>query len=864
MPFPPTEERVFKDAARQRSATAATSIPPLPRMVGRAQELAQLEARWQDVQQGEGGVMLVRGEGGVGKTRLLRALREQAAADNATVVSCSCAAVHQNSALHPLIDFLLQPGDLRQGVAGQVEQLASSLRRRGLPADRAPAIMALLAPPSGPRFRPFDLSPEAHKKHAFEVMLGLLFELAAARPLLLVVEDLHWMDPSTRELLTLLIEQEPSAPIFTVLTFERTFEPPWRRHPHVEEIRLHRLPPVEADNLIDGLLDGRSIHGDLRREIVQRADGLPLFIEELTRQACEGCLVAVPSGERTAASRWGAPPIPAWFESGLMARLAPLGAAREVAALAAVLGSTFSLPLLRGCAGLREAELEAALTALMTAGLLAPQLRDEGTDEAGRFAFQHLRYRDAIYGSLPTARKRQLHLRVAQHIERERPHLTLLAYHYTEADEGARASALWHRAAEQAIRASANHEAVALARRGLAILAMQPEDEERVERESGLQLTLGTALAATGSTVAPEVRAAYDRARTLSEQAGDMTRYFEVLHGLFGFYLARGEADAAGEIATEMLRWALRKGDGDHRMTAHQAFGVARLMGGDLDSAQTHLEVVSLGAEPLFLASGKEMAGIGHPAASALSHLAWNLWLLGRPDEALNRSRAALELSRHIPFPYTRSLTVFCAAMLHVLRREPKAAKRLAEELVALANDQGSLALVAAGMVVLGWAHAQGGDAEQGVELMSQGLDGLWATGAECYRPMTSALLAEVCVRAGLVEQGLSLLREARGAVEAKGERYFVAELYRLEGELLRLQSPGEVEDRFLRALDLARAEGSMSLELRAAISLGRLWQGQGKRIAARTLLEKVYRGFREGFSTADLCDAKALLDTLD
>ncbi len=819
---------------------------------GRERELDSLTERWQLALEGAGQIATVSGASGVGKSRLIEVFADRTAGEARALLICRCSELRRFTAYSPFVDLLrrLEGAGRPTGTADPEERLRATLIAR---------LTALVAPRPKRRTATLNLNPEGRARKTLEELLGLFAEGAKRLPVLLVIEDLDWADPSTLALLELLAQRRLHVPWMTVLTFTPKFEAPWAHRVHVIDLELPRLARQQAEALLERLIAGRVLDPTRRREIVARADGLPLLLEEQVR-------LIHPLEDEPAADGDGATAdddtdraaLPAILRHWLSARLERLGAAAELARLAAVAGEELSRGQLAALSNLDAARFASALDRLVEAQVL---VRPGPVTE---LSFSHVLIREAIHGSMAEEPRRQAHRRMAEILSESAEHdLEMIAYHYGEAGMPIEAASSWRLAADLAVRTSANLEAAECARQGLESLESVADDQRR-SLEIDLQIVLGAALGTAKGFAAGDAVAAYDRALELVWQAPRARDHFPALQELTSYYLSRGHVSTAYETAGKALQ-GLDEGDLELLPVAHRALGFAKLLQGDFTGAEAALEK---SLAPFAVHRSQLHAvppALGIPMAEKLSHLSLVEWFLGRPSRALKQSIDSLTLARRCNDPYSRVFTVFRASYLHVFRREPAATRELAHELVGLANRHGYLFFIAAGMFLEGQALAAQGRAAEGLQMMSGGLDGVWASGMEVGRPRNLALLAEACGRSELYEQGLSLIKEGVAAVEITGEGHYEAELHRIQGELLRHSggSEEEIEECFLEALGVARRQGTAALELRAATSLSRLRRAQDKSLQARELLAEVYAKFDEGFDTADLKEAKELLDEL-
>ena len=826
----------------------------------RALELQLLVEQWQLVREGLGRTVLLSGEAGLGKTRLVKSLQERLVGEQRTIVECQCSPHYQNTAFFPLTNSLSR----LIGVDGrQAHQDVDSLP----PAGVVPRLLDLLASPGVSQHLPLEFSPEAHGQKIMESCLELFLEMAEHHPVLLVVEDLHWVDPSTLELLTQLIRQGPSVSLMLLLTFRRQFAPPWGPSERLVQLTLSPLPRQQVDKMIDGLTRGKPLPGRVRDAIIQRADGVPLFVEELTR-------LVVESGRRASdASHPNALVIPPTLQEWLTARLDRLGEAKQVAQLAAALGREFRFDHLLAISPLDESDLCCEIERLVDAGILFRR----GLMRRATYIFKHALIRDAAHQSLLRGPRREVHQRITRVLEQCFPETVakkpeLLAYHSTESGEYDKAVSFWQQAAENAVRSSGNAEAIGHALRGLELLRAMPANAIRRQHEISLQIVLGAAMSTSKGYASPDVQAAYSRAYELRLKAADGPKLFTALDGLVFYYLCRGHLQRATQVAGELLLKAEAKEDPDFISIAHWSLGVCLFHHGEFERSRAHLDKGvtfystrwSLEDEtmqgPYWAPWSKTKPGLA--LAAGLGKLSWTQWFLGHPEQALASSRQSLTLTEQFPEPFTRAFALSRACYLHVFRREPHAALELACELVEFADHHGFLFFSGVGRLLEGHARATLGEVEAGLQMASEVLDGLWATGREAGRTHKLAMVAEICALAGHTEQGLSLISEALTAAHREGERHFEAELYRIQGRLLEIRGASalEVEASFQQALYVAHQQGARSFQLRAIMSLGRLWRRQGKERQTADFVREIYGRFTEGFETPDLQDAVTLL----
>jgi len=863
--------------AQSRLEVAAThGLTPL---VGRAQEMGLLLACWRRVTEGMGQVVLLGGEAGIGKSRLVQVLKEHVASEGYPWLECQGSPYYQHTALYPLTELLarrLLPVEPEATVAQKVQQLEAFLSQQGLsPAETVPLFAPLLSLPLPVTYAPLHVSPEQQRQQTLHALLGLLLRLAATQPLLLVMEDLHWVDPSTLEWLNLLVDQGPTARILALCTCRPDFHPPWTGRSHCTQVTLARLPQRQAIELTHQVAQGKALPTEVVAQIVAKTDGVPLFVEELTKMVLESGLLQEGAERYELTGPLPSLAIPITLHDSLLARLDRLGTAKGLAQLGATLGREFAYALLQAVAPWDEATVQGALQQLVEAELLYQR----GVPPQATYVFKHALIQDAAYQSLLKRTRQQYHRHIAHVLEAQFPALAeaqpeLLAHHYTEAERGAQAIPYWYRAGQHAVERSANQEALSHFTKGLALLKTLPDTPERAQQELTLHLAMGAPLLILTGHTSPEVEHAYARAYDLAQQIGDGPQRFSALMGLWRFYFSQAHLERARALAAQCATLAQRLHERRLRREAHITLGSTFLHLGEYVAARASFEQGMALDDPQqsrMLAFSRGSA----PGVACLARLAWTLWLLGYAEQAWARSREALALAQAMAHAYSLTFALHLAGVLHQCRREVQVVQELAEAEMALARAQGFPYWAEGGMVRRGWALVHQGMAEEGIAQLRQGLDAWLARGNNLGKTHILARLAEAYGTAGQPAEGLSVLADALATVRHNAEHLYEAELYRLKGELL-LQSgvqglapedcpsrTAEAEACFRQACDLAHHQQAKSLELRATMSLARLWQAQDKRAAAYELLAPVYGWFTEGFDTADLQEAKALLETL-
>jgi predicted ATPase len=842
----------------------------VPVLVGREEESGLLRRRWEQSKAGLGQVVFISGEAGIGKSALVERLRAQVRAEGLPRMAFRGSPYHTNSALYPVITHLerllqFEPDD---PPATRLAKLEAGLQPYGLLlAEMVPLLAGLLAVPlPAERYATLTLTPPQQKQQTLDALVAWMVAEAERQPVLVTWEDLHWADPTTLEALGLVIDQAPTMAMLHVLTSRPEFSPPWPPRSHITPLVLNRLERPQVEALIAQRAGRKTLPAEVVQYIVAKTDGVPLYVEELTKMLLASPLLREEADQYVLTGPLRAVAIPDTLQDALMARLDQLNRAKEVAQLGAVLGREFAYELLQAIAPLDEETLQAGLAQLVGAELLYQR----GRPPRARYVFKHALIQDAAYASLLKSTRQQVHQQIAQVFEARFPALVetqpeLVAQHYTAAGYHEQAVVYWQRAGQHASDRSAHLEAISHFTTGIELLTTLPETPAHTQQALSLHIALGAALQIAKGHAAPEVEHAYTQARTLCQQVGETPELVPVLFGLWRFYLVRAQLHTARELGDTLLRLAQRTNDPALAVIAHYALGATWLWLGALPVARQHLEEGSARYTPdqhraPVFRMGNNL-GVGCRQFAALT-----LWVLGYPAQALARLHEALTLAHELSHPYSLAFARCWAAYVYQLRRDVPAVHEHAEAAVALSTEQGFPIWAAWGTSLHGWALAMQGQGEAGLAQVRQGIAAWRATRAAVGVPFFYTLLADVCAHLGHPADGLQALAEAHTLMEQHDERWWEAEVCRLRGVLLLRQTMPQQEEAeacFQRTLDVARRQEAKSLELRAAMSLVRLWQHQGKHADAHALLAPVYRWFTEGFDTADLQEAKALLEGL-
>ncbi|MDA2919111.1 AAA family ATPase [Desulfobacterota bacterium AH_259_B03_O07] len=838
-------------------------------LVGREQEVQLLLERWEQVKEGMGQVVFLSGEAGIGKSRLLQVLTERLGKETHTRIENRCSSYYQNSSLYPVIDHFhrllrFAREDSSKEKLGKLEQ---ALGQYGFPLEEmVPIFATLLSLPIPDNYPPLNLTPQRLKQKTFEALLSWLLKEADQNPVLRIVEDLHWVDPSTLEYLGLLIEQVPTVRVFTLLTFRPDFIPPWAMRSHMTQITLSRLSNKQIQSMVDTISGGKALPDEVAEQLVAKTDGIPLFVEELTKMVLESDLLMEDNGQYKLVGSLPSLAIPTTLQDSLMARLDRLDVVKEVAQLGATLGREFTYELLQAISPVDEETLQRELSKLVEAEILYQR----GIHPKARYFFKHALIQEAAYESLLRSKRHTYHQKIAEVLENRFPETfetqpELLAHHYTVGGLMDKAIPLWHKAGQRAIERSAHVEAISHLNKGLELLETLPDTPQQIQQELTLQITLSVPMTVTKGYAAPEVGRVFTRARELCLQAGETTKDVPVLRGLAQFYRVKAELKTARELAEELLTLAQSLQNSSFLLEAHLALGEILFWLGDPSTALDHVK------QGFTLYSPQEHRShafvyVQDPGMSCCGYSAWTMWLMGYPDQALTKSNEAMTLAQQQSHPYSLAIAHVFSSWLHQFRRESKLTLERADKLIEISAEQGFPQWLPLGNIMRGWALIDRGEERNGIEDLRGGIAARRARGSEIARTFFLALLADAYRKVGKAEEGITLLAEAIDTADKNGERFYQAELYRLKGEQMLALAPdnqAEAETSFRKAIDIASQQSAKSLELRATTSLSRVLKNKGKKDEARQMLAEIYEWFTEGFETTDLKEAKSLLEEL-
>lgn len=851
----------FEQAQSARPFGRAGSAELTP-FEGREKEMVFFNRLWQEAKEGRGQIVILNGDAGIGKSRIVHALRDHVTEEHNIRLTSQCRPHFRNTAFRPLVELVLRSMAISRQDSKQVqlEKLESHLARLGFPSDSIAIFAPLLAIPFDGRHGPLELTPEKRKLKSIEGLVSMLLRGTAQRPVLFIVEDVHWIDHSTIEFLNSLIEQLPTSRLLVILTCRPEFRSPWSPRPHLHQVNLDRLPPAATEAMIRRAANDRSLPDELVARLAAVADGVPLFVEELTRMVLESWpeKAGSPSPRRIE--------IPSTLHELLVARLDRLrGLGKDLAQLCAVLGRDFNHSLIRAVSELDEMSLQQGLDILMDAGLL----HRHGSAPHFKYQFKHALIQQTAYQSLLKSERRSHHARTADALTRVLPDTVtlepeLLAYHHAEAGNMQQALEYWQTAGQQATQRSALLEAIDHYENARLALRALPPGPERDQRELGLLLGLGSPLMSVHGYAAPEVEKTYARARELARAGSAQGNLFPAMQGLWQYYYVRGMLPASRALGEQLLEIARESQDPTLLLLAHRSVASSAFLQGDFEPCRAHTaegmrlyDVQTHGA--LALKTGHD-PGVAHGV-----YHAWSLWMLGYPDQALRCVLDTVELARRLSHPMTMAYALCFAALIRNHRAEHEEAKLLSEDALRITEPNQFALWTAWATMQLGWALSGSGQLDLGIPLMTRGLDGWKSTGARVGFTFFPVTLAEMCLRAGRLDYAEELLQEAAPMIEENDERFYEPELLRLRAEILRRQGGtplATVLRQIEHGLSVASARKGKSWELRLMMMRAQLQLETADDAHAKRELRRVFDWFSEGYETYDLRAARTLLDS--
>ena len=846
----------------------------LTELVGRQEELDLLLRRWSKAKSGEGQVVLLSGEAGIGKSRLTAALLERLATEPHTRLRYFCSPQHTDSAFYPIISQMGRAAALAHDDTAQakLDKLDTLLAQSSTPPQDATLFAEMLSLSSDGRYPALELYPHQRRQRTLEALTTQIEVIARRSPVLMIFEDAHWADPTSLEALGRTVDWIRALGVLLIVTYRPEFEPPWVGQPHVATLTLNRLGQREITAMIDHVTGNKLLPASIRQDIVERTDGIPLFIEEMTKTVLEA---SDQDGAERAVASIPAPSlaIPASLHASLMARLDRLGSAKEVAQIGAVIGREFSHALLAAVARKDEGALQAALNGLIGAGLLFRQ----GVAPNATYLFKHALVQDTAYSTLLRERRRGLHARIAEVLENHFPEIAasqpeLVARHYTEATLIEKSAAFWAQAGRQSLERSALVEAITQFNRALeqldTLAATPARRAERIE----LQVTVIAPLLWVKGHSSHEAKAATERARVLIEEAEALGEppenpllLYLVLYGTWAANAAAINVDALLTLAAQFLALAEKQGATAPLVIGHPMMGFSLFMAGSFVQSRRHYDHGIALYDPAVHRPLARLVGQDLRVAG-LSVRSLALWSLGYPEAALADAKLSLGEARDIGEAGTLLFSLFFGAVTHFLCGSYSTTETLANELYTLADEQGAVLWKSSGEQYRGYVLAVTGRASEAAQLLASSLAAFHSTGSTGMRAFGLSLLGKSYADLDQPDDALRSVNEAKDLIEKTEDRWSEADVHRIAGEVA-LSAPqpdaAKAEAHFERALAVARQQQAKSWELRAAMSMARLWRDQGKPQQARELLAPIYGWFTEGFDTRDLKEAKALLEDL-
>ncbi len=858
---PITSERRF-------IATRGDHLTPL---VGREHEIGLLYERWEQAKEGEGQVVLLSGEAGIGKSRVAETLLERTEADNPVCLRYQCSPYHTNSILHPVIEQMERAAQItpEDTSAQRFEKFESLLAQANAPLESTvPLLAPLMSVQPGDNYPQLEMTPERQKEETLHALLAHLDSLADGQSLILIYEDVHWVDPTTLALLELVIVWSQRMPVLTIITFRPEFSSPWSSYTHVTSLTLNRLTRSLAKAMVSNVAGELQLPEKVRKQIIEKTDGIPLFVEELTRTVLESSRNAEGAGQDQSGAGPPRVVIPTTLQDSLTARLDRLSYGKQVAQEGGVIGREFSWQLLCCISGLQSENLTVALHELVDSGMLYRR----GTGAGASYVFKHALIQEAAYVSLLRSTRRSLHEKIARALLSQFPDIAgsnpeLVAYHFTEAGFAEEASTYWLNAGRQAAQRAANLEAIGHLTSGLDTLQTMPDSTDRARRELDFQIELCGPYLSIRGWGGEETAATYARARELCTQLGEIGQLPSVLNGEYFRELTKGRCQSARDVAVELLQFGDKHKNSEAILQGHRLLGWVSLYLGEFSVCRSHVDTALRLYDPD--QHGELKLRYAHDTRVAMLCVRTiTQCLCGYPDQGKETAKAAIAYAHKIDHEPTLAYAIMYAkASTAIFLNEPENAYEIAGELLLLSERLSSSLWRGYGCVIRGWSACRLNADDDAMQLFREGHELLEHTSPNPWQPVLLSLLAEILVSRGDIERALLELDNALHLVERTGERSWESGIYNQYGQTLLALDSGkaqEAENSFLKGLEVARSQGARTLELRAATSLADLWQDQGRCDQALDLLMPVYNGFSEGFNIPDLVKSKILLDKLN
>ncbi|NOD36203.1 MULTISPECIES: adenylate/guanylate cyclase domain-containing protein [unclassified Ruegeria] len=828
-------------------------------LVGRTLEYKTLHSKWDLARQGHGQVALVSGEAGIGKSRLIEELSRSIPETKFQHIRFQCSPYHDASALYPVIRQLEAAAELRVDDSA-TEKLDKLKRLFGAPSDLTLKLAALLlSVPFEDQLGPLDLTPDQLMKQTLDMLVDHLLETAGKTPLLVLFEDAHWIDPTTKLMLDLVVERLADAPVLMVMSYRTGFDPGWTFTSNLTHVDLKQLGFEQIKEIVDGVANGRPVPKAAYDVIAARSNGVPLYVEEVTKDLIETNFLIDGTDTLAAGGASASSSVPKTLHDALMARLDRLSSAKEVAQIGAVIGPNFSFPLIAQVARLDERALRAGLDLLVEADIV----NSSGTVPEQTFTYRHALIRDTAYNSLLKRERRGLHARVVEALKQTKHQDAavgpeILAHHYTMADMPKEAIDHWYLAGQRSVERSAAVEAVTQLGRAVALLEKMDDSVDRDRNETRIQVLRAGVLRSTAGIAADKTGAAYARIRDLCNRLGETEQLFPVLNGLYAYHLVRGEYNLAKDTAAQLLDLAKLDEESHHTMIAHRAMGAVLLHIGHLESACDHLKQALSLYDPEQHSRLAYVYGTDHAAITSC-FLSIAVWLRGEPDRALDIQLQAVSAAQDLKHAHSMAQTLTYLCMLHLLRRDPQQVYPVVAQLEALAVKHAFPFMTLTANVWRSWADAQTNPNPDTLSVMRDAAEAWWASGAGNYKPLFLTAMAEVALNAQDSRSALDLLNEARAQQDLTNEGWAQAETDRIEALLQSSDKPAD--HLFSHALQSARDQQARMFELRVAVDYLRTCQRCGRAPKVPPDIEGILDAITGSTQNRDVADALVLLE---
>ena len=843
-------------------ATHTTKLPPL---FGREEEIELLSRRWRQATREEGRLVTLTGEPGIGKSHIALALNERLQGESHITLRYFCSEHHTHSALFPFINQLERAAGFKHSDSPQekLSKLDALLAQSTHDPEHLAVLANLLMLPADDHYRLHQLTPQKRKKKTLAALSAQLDQLAAQQPVLLIFEDVHWIDPTSLELLAATVERAPQLRALVLITARPEFTPPWPSYPHTTTIPLTRLGRRDGTALVLRVTGGKTLPKEVMEHILAHTDGVPLFVEELTKMVLEGGLLQERNGEYVLEGPLPSLAIPTTLQTSLMARLDRLSLVRDVAQIGAVAGREFHYELVNAVAGLPKQRLDEALDQLVRSELLFCR----GEIPHAVYTFKHALVRNAAYDGLLKSRRVHLHAAIAKALEQEFPEVVqiqpeIVAYNYTQARNYEKALHYWYEAGKQSAVRSAHNEAIGHLKQGLNQIPNIDDPILRNKSELLLQISLGNSLRAIKGWSTDDVKHASTRALQLCKESGLDELSLPATFGLWSWNFVHASLGEAQALAEHLLDSADNVDSAVCKVLAHEALGFTLFAQGKFAAAHAELER-SIG----LCEDSKAAAYIDLSAQDPRVHVrlydGMALWMLGYPDRALRicaEARRYADASQH---PFSEAIARTISLRVHQLRGDAAVVADQANAAIAFCEQHEFVHYLAMTLILHGWASAYQGEFEKGIAEIQEGLEKARATGALLFESYSLGLLADACIKNKHYDQALDFLKQAQLRLDEEDcGRFYAAEIYRLLGEayLRSNQNLDQAEHCFCKALEVAREQKAKSFELRICLSMCDLYELRPDAGKCRSQLGQIYRTFSEGFDTFDLVRAKARL----